>query len=117
MYYGININNTVLVTIGNLRSEQAVVTALTINKVNHLLDYLASNPDSTIRFHASGMILFIQSDASYLSVAKSRSRASGVYFLSDPKPDNINFNKYTPVINGFIFVLCKILRNIMESAA
>ena len=94
-----------LVTLGEIGPEQAAATALTINKVNNLLDYLASNPNSTIRFHASGMILFIHSDASYLSVAKSRSRASGVYFLSDPKPDNINFNEYTPVINGFIFVL------------
>ena len=52
-----------------------------------------------------GMILFIHSGASYLSVAKARSRASGVYFLSDFKLYNITFNKYTPVLNGFIFVL------------
>ena len=105
LYYGIAIDNTMLVTLGNFRSEQAAATALTRNKLNHLLDYSASNPNATIRFHASDMILFIHSGASYLSVAKARSRASGVYFLSDFKLYNITFNKYTPVLNGFIFVL------------
>ena len=71
LYYGIAIDNTVLVTLGDLRSEQAAATALTKNKFNHLLDYLASNPNATIRFYASGMILFIHRDASYLSVFQS----------------------------------------------
>ena len=88
-----------------------------MDEVQQLLDYLASNPNVTIRFHASGMILFIHSDASYLSVIKARSRTSGVFFLSDPKPDALTFSKYTPILNGFIFIMCKILRNIMASAA
>ena len=117
MYYGIAIKNNVLVTLGNIGLEQAAATPLTINKVNHLLHYLASNPIATIRFHASGMILPIHSNTSYFPVSKARSRARGVYFLSDTKPDNITFNKYTPVLNGFIFLLCKIPRNIMASAA
>ena len=63
------------------------------------------------------MILFIHSDASYISVTKARSRASGVFLFSDPKPDAITFSEYTPVHNGFIFIMCKFLRNIMASAA
>ena len=63
------------------------------------------------------MILFVHSDASYLSVTKARSRASAVFFLSDPKPDAITFSEYTPILNGFIFVVCKSLRNIMASSA
>ena len=62
------------------------------------------------------MILFIHSDPSYLSVTKARSRASGVFFISDPKPDAITFSEYTPILNGFIFIMCTILRNIMASA-
>ena len=69
-----------------------------------------------IQYHASGMILFIHSDASYLSVTKARSRASGAFFLSDTKPDGITFSEYTPILDGFIFIMCKILRNIMASA-
>ena len=63
------------------------------------------------------MIIFIHSYASYLLVTKARSIASGVFFLSDPKPDAITFSEYTPILNGFIFIMCKILRNIMVSAA
>ena len=88
-----------------------------MDEVQQLLDYLASNPNAIIRYHASGMILFIHSDASYLLVTKARSRASGVFFLSDPIPDAITFSEYTPILNRFIFIMCKILRNIMASAA
>ena len=88
-----------------------------MDEVQQLLDYLASNPNATIWYHTSGMILFIHSDASYISVTKARSRSSGVFFLSDPKPDAITFSEYTPILNGFIFIMCKILRNIMASAA
>ena len=45
------------------------------------------------------------------------SSASGVYFPSNPKPDTITFTEYTPILNGFVHVLCKILRNIMASVA
>ena len=87
-----------------------------MDEVQQLLDYLASNPNAIIRYHTSGTILFIHSDASYLSVKKSRSRASGVFFFSDPKPDAITFSEYTPILNGFIFIMCRMLRNIMASS-
>ena len=88
-----------------------------MDEVQQLLDYLASNPNAIIRYHVSGMILFIHGDASYLSVTKARSRASGLFSLSDTKPDAITFSEYTPILNGFIFIMCKILRNIMASGA
>ena len=88
-----------------------------MDEVQQLLDYLASNTNATIWYHASGMILFIHSDASYLSVTKARSRASGVFFLSDPKPDAITVSEYTPILNAFILIMWKCVRNIMDSAA
>ena len=60
------------------------------------------------------MILFINTDASYLLITKAR---SGVFFLSDPKPDAITVSEYSPILNEFIFIMWKILRNIMASAA
>ena len=62
------------------------------------------------------MILFIHSDASYLSVTKARIRASGVFFLSDPKPYSITFSEFTPILNVLIFIMCQILRNIIALA-
>ena len=63
------------------------------------------------------MILFIHSDALYLSVTKARSRASGLFFLSDPKLYTLTFIEYTTILNGFIFIMFKILHNIMALAA
>ena len=85
-------------------------------EVQQLLDYLASNPNATIRFYASGMILFTHRDASYLSVTKARSRSSGVFLLSDPKPDALTFGEYTPILNGLVSIFWKILRDIMASS-
>ena len=105
MYYDIAIDNTFLVSLSNIGSEQSRATFKTMDEVKQLLDYLASNPNATILFHASGTILFIHSDASFLLVTKARSRDSGVFFLIYPKPDALTFGEYTPILNGFIFIL------------
>ena len=117
LYYAISIDNTVLVALSDIGSEHSRETSKTMYEVQQLLDYLTSNTNATIWYHASGMILFIHSDASYLLVTKARSIASGVFFLSDPKPDTITFSDYTPILKWFIFVMCKVLCNIMASAA
>ena len=60
------------------------------------------------------MILYVESDASYLSVSKARSRAAGYHYLSD-KVDNPS--KQQPPLNGPVNILCKILKNVLSSAA
>ena len=82
-----------------------------------LLNYLASNPHAEIQYRASGMQLAIHFDASYLSVAQDRSRASGVHFLSEGPPDPDNPEEIVPTTNGILLVVCKIMRNIMASAS
>ena len=81
----------------------------------HLLNYAATHPDAAIRYHASDMQLHIHSDASYLSEPEARSRAGGFYFLDGKdRPDDKN---YKPKLNGPIYVLSKIICNVMASAA
>jgi hypothetical protein len=82
-----------------------------------LLNYADSNPHATIRYSASDMVLHIHSDASYLSEPKARSRAGGHYFLSDLSTDPTVPPTSTPVLNGPIYTLSKIMRNVMGSAA
>ena len=60
------------------------------------------------------MILHIDSDASYLSEAKARSRVGGFFFLDDEEASRSNKSKPP---NGAIHVGSKILRNVMSSAA
>ena len=61
LYYAIAIDNTVLVALSNTGSEQARATSKTMDEVQQLLDYLTSNSNAIIQYHASGMILFIHS--------------------------------------------------------
>ena len=116
LYYGIAIDNTILVALGDIGAEQLQDTSTANEKVEHLLNQMASNPIATIRYHASGMMLCIHSNASYLSVVNAHSIASRVFFLSDPKPTNVKFSDYTPILNAFVHVLYKILRNFMSSS-
>jgi hypothetical protein len=67
-----------------------------MSAATHLMDYLATHPDATIRYQASDMILAIHSDASYLSETESLSRAGGIAFLSS--------NGISPNLNGAIHV-------------
>jgi hypothetical protein len=47
-----------------------------------LLDYLATQEDAILSYHASNMVLAVHSNASYLSKPKARSQAGGHFFLS-----------------------------------
>ena len=81
LYYSIAINNTIIPALSYISSEQSKSTTNTEKQVTKLLNYLTSNPQAEIQYRARGMQLAIHSDASYLSVAQSRIRASGVHFF------------------------------------
>ena len=46
-------------------------------KIHQLLDYMAINPNTVVRFHASDMILHADTNASYLTELEACSRAAG----------------------------------------
>jgi hypothetical protein len=64
--YAQAVDPTVLMPLNDIDTEQIKATENTQAVTNQLLDYLATHPDATIRYHASDMILHIHSDASYL---------------------------------------------------
>jgi hypothetical protein len=70
-----------LVALGSLAVAQSKGTQATEIACTKLLNYAATHPDGSIRFHASGMILHLHSNASYLSEPKARSRVGGIFFL------------------------------------
>jgi hypothetical protein len=74
LYYTRAVDPTVLMPLNDIATEQKKATERIQAATNQLLDYLATHPDATIRYHASYMILHIHSDASYLSVSNARSR-------------------------------------------
>ena len=117
LYYTIAIDNTILPALSDVSSKQSKATTNTAKQVAKLLNYLASNPQVEIQYRASGMQLAIHSDASYLSVTQARSRSSRVHFLTEGPPEPENPEDFVLITNGILLVVCKIMRNIMASAA
>ena len=74
------------------------------------LDYAATNPDAKVRYHASDMILRLQSDASYLSVKNDKSRVVGYFYSSSWE------NCEELRLNGLLFTVFNILKNVAVSA-
>jgi hypothetical protein len=110
LYYARAVDPAVLMPINDIATEQTKATEKTQAATNQLLDYLATHPDATIRYHASYMILNIHSDASYLSVSNARSRLGGLFFCGDKSPHEDN-------LNGSILNVASIIKNVVVSAA
>jgi hypothetical protein len=96
--------------LNDITTEQTKATDKTQAATNQLLDYLATHPDATIRYHASYMILHIHSDASYPSVSNARSRLGGMFFLGNKSPEQDTFN-------GSILNAASVIKNVVASAA
>ena len=84
----------------------------TKHKIQYLMDYVHTYPDAYIIFHASDMILNIDSDAAYLVVPKSRSRVACYFYLSS-KPKNTDI----PKLNVSMHIEYKTLKHVVSSAA
>ena len=93
---------------------QSNPTESTNNKIKMLLDYLATYPNAKIRYHASDMVLHVDSDTAYLVLPKARSRIAGYFYLSK---ECLNTITKSPIINGSVLVECKVLKHVVSSAA
>jgi len=113
LYYARAVDCTMLTAIGSIATQQAKPTKKTMDAIKQLLNYAATHPNAVVRYHASDMILFVDSDGSYLSESKARSRAAGYHYLSSiPTDPNAE-----PPHNGAVNILCQILREVCSSAA
>jgi hypothetical protein len=108
LYYASAIDSTLLPALSDVSTEQAYGTKKTLFKLNQLLDYCHINPEATVQFFKSDMQLTIESDASYLSVFKARSRAAGYFYLSSCSQ---------PITNRVIHVFCHMMREVVSSLA
>ena len=113
LYFARAIDNTILPAINEIAAKQSKPTQKTLSKIQMLMDYVNTYPNPKIRYHASDMKLYIDSDAAYLVADKARSRIAGYYYCSNV--DNSPSPK--PPLNGPIHIECKILRHVVTSAA
>ena len=82
------------VTAGTMKTEEAQAC---------FLNYCATNPDASIVYYASDMIIRGDTDAAYLVASKARSRNAAYIFMGNKDRNN-------QIINGPIMVIAKILQ-------
>ena len=83
-------------------------TKQTVEELIHFLNDCATNPDASIIFRRSNMILILDSDVAYLNALKARSRAGGYYYLD---------NRDGSLFNDSIYVLAKVIKAVMSAAS
>jgi hypothetical protein len=111
LYYARAVDPTLMMTINVLASQQSKATADTADKVIKLLNYCNTNPEKKIRYHASDMILYTHSDASYLSEREAKSRAGGFFYMGNIADTAKKLTK------GANLIISTVLRHVMSSAA
>jgi hypothetical protein len=110
LYYARAVHPTVLIPLNDIATEQTKAREKTQAATNQMLDYLATHPDATIRYHASDMVLHIHSDASYLSVSNAQSRLGGLFFLGNESPEQ-------DALIVSILNVAAIIKNVVATAA
>jgi hypothetical protein len=108
--YARAVDPTLIMSINVLASEHSKDTSDTEDKFIKLLKYCNTHRDTQIRYHASDMILYIHSDASYLSEREAKSREGGFFYMGSIAD---TANKLT---NGAILIISTVLKHVMNSA-
>ena len=109
LYYARCIDPTISTAINDISMTQSQPTQSTLQQCKRLMDYVATYPNAYIRYHASDMILNVESDAAYLVLPKARSRLAGLFNLGQHHP--------SPPNNGPLLVECKTIKHVVSSAA
>jgi hypothetical protein len=108
LFLGRAVDSTLLCPISAIASQSSKPTKDTMRLTLQLLNYLATQEDAVLSYHASNMVLAVHSNAIYLSEPKARSRAGGHFFLSS--------NTTVPPNNGSVLNIAHIIKNVMSLA-
>ena len=98
-----------LPALGTLATLQAAPTQNTMKNLQQFLDYVATHLNVIVTYYTSDMVLAVHSDASYLSKSNARSRAGGIFFMSNNSAD--------PPNNGAVLAISQIIKAVIFSAA
>lgn len=113
LYYARAIESPLLPALNEIGTQQSKPTKSTNNAANTILDFVSTYPNGKIRFHASDMILHIDTDAAYLVMPNAKSRVAGYYYLSSHPT---NPPSKVPR-NGAVLVECSTIKHVVSSAA
>jgi len=96
--------------LNEIAHEHAKPTLRTKRRTDHLLDFLSTNPEASLRYNASDMILVIETDAAYLAQSEAKSRASGWFILTNKPSASIK-------VIAPLHVMCTTIKNVVASTA
>ena len=82
-----------------------------MERVEQLLDYMHTNPNTFVHYHASDMILNVHSNVLYLPAGRGRSRAGNCVFLGSLRKEGAPIK-----LNGNIDITCATLKLVAASA-
>jgi len=94
------IDNTMLPSLNEIATTQEKPTEHTKEECQQLQDYAATHLNVYVRYHTSGMILWVESDAAYLALPKAKRHIAGYCHLSN-HPKRVTH----PTINGATLVV------------
>ncbi len=103
------VDGGLLPALSSLASLQANLMEKTMELCKKLLDFMATQEEAILTYHASKMVLAIHNDASYHSKPKAHSQAGGHMFMAG--------NDENPFNNGAVLNISQIMRAVMSSAA
>ena len=106
LFYARCIDPTISTVLNKLSKQLSSPTKRLLQRLDHLLAYMACHPNAEVVFKASDMQLCIHSDASYLSEPESKSRAGGIQWLGSELP-----------YNGAIDILTTTIKAVVSSAS
>ncbi len=109
LYYACAVDSTLITALGTITTQQAKGTQATMEAITQLLNYCITHSDTTVWYHASNMVLWIHSDASYLTAPKGQSCAARYHFLSTTPPSTMSNDTDPPPNNDPIDILCQIM--------
>jgi hypothetical protein len=109
LYYRRAVDPTLIMPVNVLASEYTRATADTADTIIKLLNYCTTHPEATLHYHASDMILNIQSDTSYLPEREANSKSGGFFYMGS------NTDKANRLTNGEMLIISIVLKHVMSS--
>ena len=92
LYYARAVDPTMLPSLNEISTCQSAPTQYTMDKCNQFIDYASTQPNENICYHASDMILMIDTYDTYIVLPESRSSIAGYYYFTNSMLD---YSKYT----------------------
>ena len=112
LYYTRTLDNIILPALNDISTQQSKPAGNTLKIYKRLLDYDATYKNTFLRYHASNMILHVDSDTAYLVAPGTKSRIVRFFYFKQAPDGSLLQN-----LNHPIHIKCKYLRHVVASAA